>query len=163
MPWAKSTVAPVECFLIHDDIPLPKTTFQSEMIRLREEAAAMAQLHMGMSQNPKYLDRRCRQLIYQQYGRICSHCDEQIILVFGVDPIFRKPDGADAPQYLHSECWRRLQRIATNKRRRITRAAKQDAELAAWQDQMALPAPPEDTDAPEFPGAVGEPAEEPSA
>ena len=65
-PPLTSSVAPVECFLIHDGMSLPKTTYQELMIRVRREAAE--------TQPPGMCLRRRKTMIIHHYGRICWDC-----------------------------------------------------------------------------------------
>ena len=155
-----SCAVPVECFLIHDGVPLPKTTFRSELIRLRREAVEAQPPDLGYIRDRKYLDRRCRGMIEIMYGRMCWDCGKEITIVYDIEPQLRKPDGADSPQWLHAACWRRLQKKATNKRRRNTYAAKRDAQLALPPPppMLALQAPPDDEDIPVVQPCEEEPA-----
>ena len=112
------TMAEVPCLVIRDGVLMPRSTFESEMIRLRSgdfDGADCAE----------YAD-----YIVKHWGRICWHCHKQIVLVFQTDPVFGKPDGADEKQYLHRSCWDRLKLAAANKRRRLRYAAKRDAQAA---------------------------------
>ena len=122
----ESTVAEIQCYVIHDGIPLPKSTFHTEMLRLQsedgEDYPGWLWLELFGGERADY--------IVKHWGRICWHCHKQIVLVFQTDPVFEKPDGADEKQYLHRSCWDRLKLAAANKRRRLRYAAKRDAQAA---------------------------------
>ena len=119
-------MAEIQCYVIHDGIPLPKSTFHTEMLRLQsedgEDYPGWLWLELFGGERADY--------IVKHWGRICWHCHKQIVLVFQTDPVFEKPDGADEKQYLHRSCWDRLKLAAANKRRRLRYAAKRDAQAA---------------------------------
>ena len=121
----QSTVAEVECYVIHDGIPLPKTTFHSEMLRLQSEDGGD---YRG------WLERYGAEFadyITKNYGRKCWHCEKQIILDYcKIDPVLEKPETEEEKKYMHRECWDRLKLAAQNKRRRLRYAAKKNAQAA---------------------------------
>ena len=107
------TVAEVECYVIHDGIPLPKTTFQSEMLRLQSEEGG---------NYPGWLERYGAEFadyVTKAYGRKCWHCEQIIILVYPRDPVLEKAEGEEEKKYMHRNCWDRLKLAAHNKRRRL--------------------------------------------
>ena len=106
------TMAEVPCLVIRDGVLMPRSTFESEMIRLRSRDFDGADC-------AEYAD-----YIVKHWGRICWHCDKRITLVYPLDPVFGKPDGEDEKQYLHRSCWDRLKLAASYTRRRTLKAAR---------------------------------------
>ena len=144
MPRMVSTVANVDCFVIHDGMTIPATTYKSEMIRLRGEARRrLLNSPPGWlprrESDPNYVERRCMKLIHTQYGRICWHCNKEITIVYDIEPLRRKTDRAMSHKWFHYACWRHSQIVATNKRRRLTYKGKRDTQLALEGPQPILP------------------------
>ena len=153
-----SIVAEVECYVIHDGIRLPKSTFQSELLRLQREEGFVgvfaAEFGPEMENATEAIEFICK-----HYGRSCWHCGQQIDLCFGIEPQLRKPDGADQTVHLHYACWKRVKSAAHKKRRRVRYTAQRAAQAAGYEPQpmLALPAPMLALSAPTSP----EPEEEP--
>ena len=127
MPLAL-TVAEVECYIIHDGFKLPKTTFHSELVRLRREEGLVGAFAAGPEMEK--FAAEATEFICKNYGRSCWHCGQQIDLCFGIEPQLRKPDGADQTVHLHYACWKRVKSAAHKKRRRERYAGQRAAQAA---------------------------------
>ena len=129
---SSTTMITVPATELREDVFIPRSTFESEVKRLRLQAEAMDR-DWG---DGKYLTRKIKALVKLLYGKKCWVCKEQITVYFdGSQPILRPvhPDDTDGKQHpLHreifcAECWRNYQRQTYNKRRRITEQAKRVA------------------------------------
>ena len=128
---SSTTMITVPATELRDNVFIPRSTFESEVKRLRLQAEAMDR-DWG---DGKYLTRKINALVKLLYGKKCWVCKEQITVYFdGSQPILRPvhPDDTDGKQHpLHreifcAECWPVYQRQRVNKRRRIIEQTKRD-------------------------------------
>ena len=97
---ASSKAITVPAIELRDDYWIPRSTFESEVKRLRLQAEAMDR-DWG---DGKYLTRKINALVKLLYGKKCWVCKEQITVYFdGSQPILRPvhPDDTDG-KMIHS-------------------------------------------------------------
>ena len=117
-------MAEVPCMVIRDGVLLPKSTFESEFDRLRTEDGGN---YHGWLED---YGADFQDYIVKQWGRTCWHCEKRILLVYPIQPVLEKPEGADGSKYMHRACWDHLKKSANNKRRRLRYAELRDARAA---------------------------------
>ena len=135
------TVDAVELRGICSPVRIPKSTFQSEFLRLHEQAD-----HLGVSGSEAHIKRYIKSRIQNCYGHKCFKCKEQIILHYKDEPLCRhlapddRPAGAHPNSGFYSDnwgwfcepCWAEYRREKQNKRRRMSYEPKRQ--------QQGLPA-----------------------
>ena len=142
---------------LQDGTLLPMSTFNSEVLRLFDEAIAQP----APRPSNKWIVRRIKRSIPTLYGHTCCQCNQPIIMEWNGQPCWREltledqhRHGLTTHAHFHTDCWRIYQREKAKTRRRTRYRYLRDA--MAGNPQPAplvfpgvgnpLPAPMEKTD-----------------
>ena len=102
---------------------LPMSTFNSEVLRLLDEALSAPSWMRRPSD--KWIKRRIIQDIQSRYGHTCHECLQPIIIHWNGQPCWRElmtgdqyRHGLTTHAFFHTDCWRPYQKLKRNKTRR---------------------------------------------
>ena len=111
---------------LFDGGQLPRSTYESEMERLRVEAMAL-----NPALDPQWVERKISRDIVNLYGLVCWQCKDPITLHYSGAPLQRRlkdehldgPLESDKIANFCADCWQTYKRAKQNKRRRHQYAA----------------------------------------